>query len=309
MLEDKDTLRGVVFNLQRYSIHDGPGIRTTVFLKGCPLACFWCQNPESQSLKPETFLNSGNCTLCGRCVKVCPTGAASLSASSSEIDREKCIGCGKCAEACLNDARKLAGRSMTVDEVVKVVLKDAKFYESSGGGVTLSGGEPTFQTKFALAILQECKHRGIHTTLETCGSASWAALEQLLEFVDFVLCDIKHVDSVKHQGATGRSNDIILENLKKIAALKPLMVRVPLIPGFNDSPEVIGEIARFVRSELNSVDLELLAYNKLGEGKYERLGRVAVPMDMMTEEHVESLRHIASLELGKAKISSAATPK
>ena len=156
MLRD-EKVTGIIFNIQRYSTQDGPGIRTTVFLKGCPLECFWCQNPESQKTKPEIFLYKDRCALCGRCVEVCSTGASTLSEESSTIDRNKCIGCGLCVEACPNEARSLAGKQVTVDEVMQEVLRDRKFYENSGGGVTLSGGEPTTQPEFALALLRSCK--------------------------------------------------------------------------------------------------------------------------------------------------------
>lgn len=284
---------GIVFNIQRYSIHDGPGIRTTVFLKGCPLQCFWCQNPESQAIKPQVLLNRSNCSSCGICITVCPTGASSLSDESSVINRSICIGCGKCAEACPNQARSLAGKRLTVSEIMTEVLKDRKFYDNSGGGVTLSGGDPTAQPDFALAIFKRCKEEGLHTTLDTCGYSPWPTLEPLLKYVDHVLYDIKCIDPEKHLEATGKSNDLILGNVGKIAGYKSMRIRVPLIPGFNDSPEEIKTIARFVKTELGPIEIDLLTYNKLGEGKYDRMDMAGVHLDIQSEEYVQSLEAIA----------------
>jgi pyruvate formate lyase activating enzyme len=283
-------LKGVIFNIQRYSIHDGPGIRTTLFLKGCPLKCFWCQNPESQRKKPEVFLYKDRCTGCGQCVAACSTGASRLLEKKSTIDRDKCIGCGECVGVCPNEARKLMGRSMTVDKVMQEVVKDSKFYEDSGGGVTLSGGEPTAQPQFALAVLRNCKEAGLHTTLETCGYVSWQTMDKLLEYTDLVLYDVKCLDAKKHYAATGRSNAIILQNIKRIAGYKPIRVRVPMIPGFNDSSHEVRAIANFVKKELGSIEIELLSYNKLGESKCNLLDRDPVHLEDRGDEHMEKLK-------------------
>ena len=291
--------KGIIFNIQRYSIHDGPGIRTTVFLKECPLKCFWCQNPESQRIQPEIFLTRSNCTLCGKCVTVCQTGANRLLEKSSTIDRSKCIGCGKCMEVCLSEARKLVGIYMTKDEVIREVLKDVKFYENSGGGVTLSGGEPAAQHEFALSILRGCKEAGLHTVLDTCGDVPWSTMERLLKHTDLVFLDIKTMEPRKHREATGRPNRLILENAKRIARTKPMRVRVPLIPNFNDSPEDIRAIARFVKEELGPIEIDLLPYNKLGEVKYERLDRQCIPTETQTEEYIKHLDTLVNLELGR----------
>jgi pyruvate formate lyase activating enzyme len=289
--------QGVIFNIQRYSIHDGPGIRTTVFLKGCPLKCFWCQNPESQKTQPEIFLVRSNCTLCSKCVTVCSSGASSLKEKHSAIDRSRCVGCGKCVAVCPHEARKLVGTFITKDEVIREVLKDVKFYENSGGGVTLSGGEPASQPEFALSILRSCKEAGLHTVLDTCGYVPWLTMERLLRYTDLVFFDIKTIEPRKHRKATGKSNRLILENAKRIARYKPIRVRVPLVPHFNDSPEEVGGIARFVKEEMGSIEIDLLPYNKLGEVKFERLDRSCVPAETQSDEYINHLQAVIDLEL------------
>ncbi|HEX2965166.1 MAG TPA: glycyl-radical enzyme activating protein [Syntrophorhabdaceae bacterium] len=300
---EADTVKGIVFDIQRYSIHDGPGIRTTVFLKGCPLRCLWCQNPESQVLEPEILLNNALCSGCGQCVAVCAAAANSLSGTHSQIDRTACLKCGTCVAACPNQARRLSGKQMSVGEVLNTVKKDLKFYETSGGGITLSGGEATFQHDFALALLKKSRELKIHTTLETCGYASWNILEELLPYIDLVLYDIKHWDPERHQRGTGVSNQVIIENAKRIAELKPMKVRVPLIPLFNDSEHDIRSIASFVGSLPNQIEMELLAYNPLGEGKYERLGKGEKEHKETQEQtYIDGLRGIAESELRKSRL-------
>ncbi len=285
--------KGIVFNIQRYSIHDGPGIRTTVFLKGCPLRCFWCQNPESQKSKVEIFLDRSKCTLCARCVDICGKEAITLLRDSSTIDRDICDGCGKCAEACPNGARSVAGRYISVNEVMNEIIRDAKFYENSGGGVTLSGGDPLSQPNFAFSILQRCKQLGFHTALDTCGYAPWSTMEKLLRYTDLVLFDIKVIDPVKHHETTGKDNRLILSNARRVARLKPMRVRVPLIPGFNDSFEEVREIVHFVKAELGSVNIDFLPYNKMGEVKYYLLDRKYVPLQPQSDSLIQDLRAIA----------------
>jgi pyruvate formate lyase activating enzyme len=284
--------RGIIFNIQGYSIHDGPGIRTTVFFKGCPLRCYWCQNPESQALKAEVLFNRSVCILCGRCVDACPSGAAQLSEDSAIIDRKKCSGCGTCIDVCPVDARNLVGKYWEVDEVMAEVLRDRRFYESSGGGVTLSGGEPMAQPEFALNILKGCKEEGLHTALDTCGHVSWSIFERLLEYTDLVLYDIKCINTIKHKEATGQSNDLILENAKKVYRIKPMRVRVPLIPGFNDSIDEVRAIAGFVNAKLGKVEIDLLPYNKLAEGKNTRLNREVFHQETQSEEYIQILQDI-----------------
>jgi pyruvate formate lyase activating enzyme len=280
---------GQIFNIQRYSIHDGPGIRTTVFLKGCPLRCFWCQNPESQSSRIQVLYNRAKCTLCGRCAEVCPSGATRLSDGHITIDRDRCTGCGECVGVCLNEARRIAGSHATVQEIMDEVMRDVKFYENSGGGVTLSGGEPLAQPDFALEILKNCKTYGLHTTIDTCGVADWATIETLLGYVDLFLFDIKVIDPEIHQRGTGRRNEQILENAIGISGRTPMRVRVPLIPGFNDSEEAILQIARFAKNELGSPPIDLLPYNKFGEVKYELLDKRCHSLETQSEQYVSAL--------------------
>jgi pyruvate formate lyase activating enzyme len=216
----------------------------------------------------------------------------------STVERSSCIGCGKCAEVCPNEARRLVGRYMTVGEVMPQVLRDMKFYENSGGGITLSGGEPIAQPHFALSVLEKCKETGMHTTLDTCGYVSWPIMEKLLSYTDLVLYDVKHLDPSKHLEATGRDNRLILRNAVRIARLKPIRVRVPVIPGFNDSLEEIRGIARFAKKELGSPDIDLLEYNKLGEGKYKLLERNYYALQPKSDRHIQAMESIVSLEVG-----------
>lgn len=273
---------GLVFNVQRFSIHDGPGIRTTVFLKGCPLRCYWCHNPEGLSPEPELQVFARLCTACGACVAVCPEGAHRIVGGRKEFRRELCRGCRDCARCvheCLAGALVLAGRRMSVAEVMAQVLADRPFYRRSGGGVTLSGGEPLSQLPFAAALLEECKREGLHTAVETSGHCAWSALERILPLVDLVLMDLKHMDSEQHRLATGAGNELLLDNARRLAATPtPLQFRVPVVPGVNDSPEAIGAIARFVRDLARArggaagIELELLAFHPLGCDKYASLG-------------------------------------
>lgn len=267
-------VKGWVFDIQRYSIHDGPGIRTTVFLKGCPLRCLWCDNPESQKPVPEILFFESLCQRCYRCVRMCLTGATSVGEDGAiRIDRSKCTGCGNCVEQCLNDARVLSGKQMTAKEVVDVVRKDTLFYANSGGGVTVSGGEPFYQPEFLKEILCLCREQGIHTAVETSGQAKWQVIEGALPYIDLFLYDVKHLDPVRHRELTGVDNALILENLRKVAAAgKRVILRVPLIPGLNDQSEELETMAGMAK-ELGVKRLDVMAYHRLGEKKYERLGR------------------------------------
>ncbi len=288
---------GVVFDVQHCSIHDGPGIRTTVFLKGCPLGCWWCQNPEARSFAPELLFNSGSCRGCGACVAVCPAGSITLRDGRSHTDRARCDASGRCVEACPNQARSIAGRRVTAGEVFDEAASDFIFYADSEGGITISGGDPLAQPEFSEALLRLAHSEGIHTAVDTCGYAAWPVVRKVCALADLVLYDIKHMDPAAHQLATGVSNALILENARRIhrKLAVPMRVRVPVIPEFNDSAEHIGSLARFVRTELgDSTSVDLIPYHRLGIGKRELLQLPAQGpcVDPPPAERMESLRAI-----------------
>jgi pyruvate formate lyase activating enzyme len=266
---------GYIFDIQRFSINDGPGIRTTVFFKGCPLRCIWCSNPESQETLPQLLYFESLCTRCYRCVEVCPTGATKRSSDGSiEIDRGLCQACGSCVEACPAEARAISGRTMSVDEVMEIVRKDELFYRNSGGGVTASGGEPTYQPDFLIELFRQCQRYGFHTTLDTCGYVKWKIMKGILDHTDLVYYDLKHMDTEKHREFTGVGNELILGNAKRISQSgTPIVMRIPLIPGYNDSAENIRATAEFV-SGLNVVRVDIVPFHQLGSNKYQRLGRI-----------------------------------
>ncbi len=268
-----DQINGYVFDIQRYSIHDGPGIRSTVFLKGCPLTCVWCSNPESQKQVPQLLYLKHLCSRCHKCVDICPNKAIRvLPEGDLEVDRDLCVGCGFCVDICPAEARQVSGKLMSVEEVIDIVKRDALFYKNSDGGVTFSGGEATAQPEFLLALLRECKKLGFHTTLDTCGFVKWDILEPVLEYVDLVLFDVKQTNPKKHQQYTGVSNKLIFENAKRILSQNiPVILRAVLIPGCNDSDEDIRALAEFAL-ELGGPEINLMLYHKLGIKKYESLG-------------------------------------
>ena len=269
----KAEIAGCVFNIERFAIRDGPGIRTTVFLKGCPLRCLWCANPESIRPVPQLYYIERLCTRCGRCVEACPNRATTAGAEGAiQIDRELCTGCGKCVEVCPNSAREIVGKLMSVDQVFEEVRKDTLFYQNSGGGVTASGGEPTQQPEFVSQLFRRCHLAAIHTCLDTCGLARPEVLRKVLEHTDLVLYDIKHMDPVRHEELTGVDNAVVLANARMVAALgKPMRIRVPLIPGHNDSEQNMRALAAFM-AELKLTRVDLLPYHSLGRDKYNRLG-------------------------------------
>lgn len=264
---------GTIFNIQRYSIDDGPGIRTTVFFKGCPLSCVWCSNPESQNLRPELLHRDTLCKRCFRCVSACPAGAVSVGPNGVVIDREVCDACGDCVDACPHDAMRITGKEMTVDEVIDAVMRDADFYVDSGGGVTLSGGEVLSQADFALELLKRLHGAGIHTCVDTSGQGDTEKLKRLFPYVDLFYFDIKHVDPRIHRSETGRTNENILHNFEVVAASGvPFVVRVPVIPGFNDTADAISDIAELVAVHAPGATVHLLPYHRYGQQKYEMLG-------------------------------------
>ena len=295
---------GIVFNIQRFSIHDGPGIRTTVFLKGCPLHCFWCHNPEGIHRQTELQIFPDLCINCGECFQVCPLQAHVMANGSRRFERAICQACGRCADNCFSKALVLVGQKMTVAEVMEEVLRDLPFYTRSGGGITLSGGEPLKQLEFSRATLMACKKQGIHTAIETAGHTRWPAMAGLLPLLDLVMMDLKHMDSEKHRRSTGVANEQILENARRLAETdKPLIFRTPVIPRVNDTPVEIEAIARFVqslvehRAELfkdrqdpSPISLELLPFHPLGGDKYGSLdmkNRAADLKPLTKERHIE----------------------
>jgi len=287
---------GIVFNIQKYSVHDGPGIRTVVFLKGCPLRCRWCSNPESQKPQPQLVYNRNKClTLehCVRCLEVCTVGAIkSGERNRIEIDREICTECLLCAKACPSLALNVYGESMTVEQVIGKVEEDSAFYSRSGGGLTIGGGEPMHQAEFAVAILKEAKRRRINTAMETCGFCNGEALENACSLLDTLLYDVKSMDPEKHRVFTGASNELVLENLKRVREAfpdLPVWVRTPIVPGFNDDPEDIRHILEHIQGMPNTW-FEALDYHRMGKPKYEYLG-LEFPMgDQKLDE--EKIRRI-----------------
>lgn len=264
---------GTIFNIQKFSVHDGPGIRTTVFLKGCPLSCLWCHNPESQSTKKEILYDSKKCLQCRSCEAVCPSKAIRLENDQMITDMDKCVFCGKCKTYCMYEARDIAGKEYTIDEVLKVVLQDKIFYKKSGGGVTLSGGEPLLQIDFTQELLRRLKEEGIHTTVDTCGAVSFDALERAAQYTDLFLYDIKLMDDKKHMEYIGAANKIILDNLVKLSQIHDdINIRMPIIEGINADISNIEKTLDFLR-HLNIEKINLLPYHDFAKHKYYKLDR------------------------------------
>lgn len=286
-------IKGRIFNIMKYSIHDGPGIRTAVFFKGCPLSCQWCHNPESQKLEQELFFWPERCIGCGLCLENCPNGALAAADGKPEFRRELCQACGACAKVCNAGARELVGKIMSVPEVIAEIEKDLIFYDESGGGVTFSGGEAFMQPAFLTELLKECRKREIHSALETCGYVYPETLKSVSVLTDLFLYDLKHIDSQKHEQLTGMPNDLILENLRWLAANHPaVIVRVPVIPGCNDDPESLEELGKFMASLGRVKELHLLPYHKAGSDKYRRLGRTYTLPELQapTDEAMEQMK-------------------
>lgn len=298
-MSQKDNLTGNIFNIQRFSTHDGPGIRTVVFFKGCPLRCFWCQNPESHCLHPVIMHRGDRCAACGRCVSVCPEKALSIKDGDCIIQPEACTGCSLCEKICPHQAMQLFGYSTDVSSVMTEILKDRAYYTTSGGGITLSGGEATQQPDFALPLLEACKRKYIHTAVETCGFVSEATLKNFIPLTDLFLFDIKTLDRQKHQHGTGVDNTLILQNARFLAKNHcAIRIRMPLIPGFNDKPADVLALRDFVQQQLG-LDLgqiDLLRYNPLGEVKYTRLGFKNGPcMNAQSDEYIKSLNDLLKM--------------
>jgi pyruvate formate lyase activating enzyme len=287
---------GWIWDIKKYALHDGPGIRTTIFFKGCPLRCLFCCNPESQNFYPDILWIGENCIRCNLCLEVCPTNAIFEDEKGGKrVDAELCDLCGLCVNRCPGEALNQVGRHVTVDGVLREVAKDAVFYLRSGGGLTLSGGEPTAQADFAYELLRQYKMKelGLHTAIETCGYVKWSKLAVLLEYTDLVLYDIKHMDSLQHRRMTGISNKLILQNAIQIArSHKQLIIRFPLIPGYNDNEENIRRTGEFARELPGVEEINLLPYHRLGEPKYARLGQEYTLSGMisLTPERIASIR-------------------
>lgn len=267
--DDLLSLKGIVFNIQRYSTQDGPGIRTCVFLKGCPLRCAWCSNPESQVTSPEIVIDPALCRNCGSCERVCPVSAIFPATGSRRTDNSKCTLCSACIDVCPANAIRLYGRLLKVSEVLDTVLRDKSYYLRSGGGLTVSGGEPALQWEFTNALTRAAKAEGIGTLVETCGHAPWEYLEKALEFADMVFYDLKLADDILHRYYTGQGNGLILENLHKVSLYKErLTVRIPLIPGINDSEKELSAIGEIIKSLPHVERIGILPYHRFGVKKY-----------------------------------------
>jgi pyruvate formate lyase activating enzyme len=268
------SLTGTVFDIRKYSVHDGPGIRTTVFLKGCPLDCWWCHNPESQSILPEPMLRPNLCIACDVCLAVCPQGAIRRDGDRLIWERELCDSCGECAEVCLAGAREMAGQAMTVSEVLAEIERDRLFYEESGGGVTFSGGEPLLQWRFLVELLRACREQDLHTALDTSGFAAWDVFEQVLPYTDLVLYDLKHTDPEQHRKVTGAPLAPILRNLERLSERGiPIWLRLPWVPGINDDRDHLRRVGELASRLPGIRQVSLLAYHPTAASKYERLGR------------------------------------
>ena len=284
-------LQGTIFDIQRFSLHDGPGIRTTIFFKGCSLHCFWCHNPEGLGLKKQIQFTETRCIQCGACVVVCPEGAQELRNGVRSYNRDLCKECGKCIEACCMEALLQVGKTVSAADIMLEVTADKPFYKTSGGGVTLSGGEPALQPEFAAAILVACKAEGIHTAIETAGNVPWSNLKRLVSLSDLLMMDIKHMNDANHRTITGASNKRIIENAKHLVKEnKPVIFRTPLIPTVNDNHKDIKAIGDFIAGLRNEVfndnlhhpgiSWEILSFHKLASDKYRGLGMAYEASDL-----------------------------
>ncbi len=268
-------MEGNIFNIEHFAIHDGPGIRTTVFLKGCPMACIWCHNPEGLSGKRHMIRYDKRCIGCGECVKGCPQGALGMSTSHGiVVDDQKCIACGKCVDICCANAIEMVGGTMSSRQVADVVLKDVTFYDESGGGVTFSGGEPLAQWAFVKECSQLLKQRGIHIAMETSGCVRQDVIQEIAPHVDLFLYDLKHIDSAVHEKYCGMGNERILENLQTLSAMgKEIIIRMVVVPGVNDAPEIVERLCAFLTKIHGIQFISLLPLHKSATEKYRRLGR------------------------------------
>ena len=266
---------GTIFDIKKFAIHDGPGIRTTVFFKGCPLGCWLCHNPESQAFEPELMLRDGRCDLCGDCIEACSPGAISRDGEGLRIDRSRCDLCGACVDVCLLGALEIAGREVTVDDLLTEIEKDTVYYEESGGGVTISGGEPLSQADFLCELLAACQARGIETALDTCGHAPPSVFQRVAQHVDLFLYDLKLLDDERHREFTGIGNEAIHTNLRWLSEQRgEVVIRFPLLPGINDDDGNLRRLGEFLLALPRRFPVDVLPYHRMGVDKYVRLDKV-----------------------------------
>ena len=290
-------LTGLIFDIKKYSIHDGPGIRTTLFFKGCPLQCAWCHNPESQAAAVEVMYRPQRCQQCGACLEACTSGAIQWSEAGPLTDWTTCVRCGACAAQCYAEAREVVGRPLTVGQAMAEIERDVAFYDESGGGVTFSGGEPLQQADFLGALLRACQEKEIYSVVDTSGFAAWETLDRLRADVDLFLYDLKTMDEARHRQFTGVSNALILENLRRLSALgHPVLIRIPVIPSVNADDESVRQLGAFIASLPHVIGVELLPYHRIGLDKYDRLNlpyalpEVLPPSDARMAEIAQLLR-------------------
>jgi len=291
----RGAVKGIVFDIKRFAVHDGPGIRTTIFIKGCPLHCLWCHNPESIERGLELIRRSSRCSACYSCVKACPEKAISPGPKKGPVfvDRTRCDLCGKCVEACVYEALEIVGRKATVKQIVEEAERDRLFFEQSGGGVTLSGGEPLAQSAFAIALLEELGARGIQTALDTSGLVKWDILSRAAAVSDLILYDLKMMDDTAHRKYTGASNALILENLRRLDSTgKPVHIRIPLVSGVNDDAGNVTASIAFLKTLSAVRRVDLLNYHKGGQEKYKNLDKTSCfqLFEPPSEQRVEKIR-------------------
>lgn len=296
-------MKANIFNIQKFSIHDGPGIRTTVFFKGCPLRCLWCHNPESQSPVKEILYDKSKCTLCGNCIRACENKAIEMKDKTLTTNMDKCSFRGDCVLSCINSAREIAGKEYTLNEVMEEVLKDKVFYKNSKGGVTLSGGEPLIYADFIEALLKELKKENIHTAVDTCGYGDFKAIERISKYTDLFLYDLKLTDDEKHILYTGVSNKIILDNLLKLSKIHDnINLRLPLIEGINADENHILEVLSLIKG-MNIKKVNLLPYHDIGRHKCEKSGRpYAEDMERPTDDKLNRFKEMFENEGYMVKI-------